>query len=114
MARALLGTARVRDLLAAPMRRTDSLVEIGQAGLRRATAGLSTAARGPELTDRQREVAALVARGYTNEAIARALAVSINTVKKHVTTMLDVLGAANRAELATLADRTAARDAALD
>ena len=36
------------------------------------------------LTDRQREIAELVARGLTNKAIARTVGISVGTVEAHV------------------------------
>ena len=56
-----------------------------------------------ELTDRQREVLALVVEGYSNQEIANALFVSLATVRFHVSTILAKLGASNRAEAAALA-----------
>lgn len=38
----------------------------------------------PELTDREREIAALVIEGLTNREIATALSISVNTVKRHL------------------------------
>ena len=56
-----------------------------------------------ELTERQREVLALVVQGYSNQEIANKLFVSLATVRFHVSTILAKLGAANRAEAAALA-----------
>jgi LuxR family maltose regulon positive regulatory protein len=58
--------------------------------------------RGParELTQRELEVARLVARGYTNRMIGQALFISDSTVKVHVRHILGKLGARSRAELA--------------
>jgi DNA-binding NarL/FixJ family response regulator len=52
------------------------------------------------LTDREREVAHLLARGMTNPAIARDLYLSPDTVKAHVARVLRKLGASNRTEAA--------------
>jgi DNA-binding NarL/FixJ family response regulator len=52
----------------------------------------------PELTDREREVLDLVARGLTNAAIARHLVVSDKTVRNHVSNVLAKLEVADRAE----------------
>ncbi len=52
------------------------------------------------MTMRQREVAYLVSRGCTNSEIARMLAISIDTVKRHVSRACASIGASNRAELA--------------
>ncbi len=55
------------------------------------------------LSPREREILRLVAQGYTNAEIARALVISENTVKTHLRRMMRKVGAANRAELAALA-----------
>ena len=52
------------------------------------------------LSRRQAEVADLVAQGLTNREIARKLFVGIDTVKKHVTKVLEETGCANRTRLA--------------
>lgn len=58
-----------------------------------------------ELTDRQREVLALVVQGRSNQQIARQLYLGLSTVRFHVSAILAKLGAANRAEAAALAVR---------
>ena len=50
------------------------------------------------LSDRELEVLRLLAAGKPNRQIAEELVVALNTVKKHVTHILDKLGAANRTE----------------
>jgi NarL family two-component system response regulator LiaR len=60
-------------------------------------------APGDALTDRQKEVLALVVDGLSNAEIASRLVISIATVRYHVSTILSKLGAANRAEAAALA-----------
>jgi DNA-binding CsgD family transcriptional regulator len=55
------------------------------------------------LASREREVAALVARGLTNRQIAEALVVSQRTAESHVATSLSKLGLASRAQLAARA-----------
>ncbi|TCO45078.1 DNA-binding NarL/FixJ family response regulator [Kribbella antiqua] len=52
----------------------------------------------PELTDREREVLDLVARGLTNAAIARQLVVTDKTVRNHVSNVFAKLHVAGRAE----------------
>jgi DNA-binding NarL/FixJ family response regulator len=72
----------------------------------------STAPRGrpvlPELTNRERDVLALVAAGYTNTAIGRQLFVSPKTIRNHVSNILTKLQASNRHDAARIA-----RDAGL-
>ena len=65
-----------------------------------------------ELTARELEVLALVARGLSNKEIARELTVSVPTVKSHVHNLLHKLGARRRADAARLL-HAAAGDAAL-
>ncbi|MDP9389385.1 MAG: response regulator transcription factor [Actinomycetota bacterium] len=62
----------------------------------------------PQLTEREREVLDLIARGRDNARIARALGLSEKTVRNHVSMVLTKLPAATRAEAVALA-----RDAGL-
>jgi two-component system, NarL family, nitrate/nitrite response regulator NarL len=55
------------------------------------------------LTRREREVITRVVAGCANKDIAREFAVSEETVKHHLTRIFDKVGAANRVELALLA-----------
>jgi DNA-binding CsgD family transcriptional regulator/tetratricopeptide (TPR) repeat protein len=57
------------------------------------------------LTDREREVLALVAEGNSNGQIATTLFISPKTASVHVSNILAKLGAASRTEAATLAHR---------
>lgn len=50
------------------------------------------------LTDRQREVLRLMAEGQSNKAIGRALSITPETVKSHVSQIFAELGAVNRAD----------------
>lgn len=56
-----------------------------------------------ELTEREREVMALVGIGLTNDEIARRLVVSPLTAKTHVSRTMVKLGARDRAQLVVLA-----------
>lgn len=58
---------------------------------------------GFDLTDREREVLLLLAKGLTNAQIAERLMLSMSTVKFHIRNILSKLGAANRAEAVNLA-----------
>jgi DNA-binding CsgD family transcriptional regulator/tetratricopeptide (TPR) repeat protein len=60
------------------------------------------ASKGP-LTARQREVAVLVARGYSNRQIAAALLVTEHTAENHVGHILTRLGFRSRAQVGTWA-----------
>ena len=57
----------------------------------------------PELTDREREVVALVAGGLSNEEIADELIMSPATARTHVSRAMGKLNARDRAQLVVLA-----------
>ncbi|WP_332643704.1 LuxR C-terminal-related transcriptional regulator [Aeromicrobium sp.] len=61
-----------------------------------------------KVTPRQREVAMLVARGLSNGAIARSLAISEKTVEKHVGDLFDRLQVHSRSALAARVRRAPA------
>jgi DNA-binding CsgD family transcriptional regulator len=73
--------------------------------------GQATAATPPEparrvanpLSEREQAVLRLVAEGLPNKQIARSLAITERTVKYHVTSILNKLGADNRAQAVALA-----------
>jgi NarL family two-component system response regulator LiaR len=58
---------------------------------------------GRELTNREREVLALLAGGLSNKEIARELTLSVGTVRLHVSNILGKLGAPNRTTAAAIA-----------
>ena len=57
----------------------------------------------PKLTRHQKEIIALIARGYTNRHIAEQLVITTGTVANHIAQMLDRLGVDNRVQLAAWA-----------
>jgi len=57
------------------------------------------------LTDREREVLALVAKGLSNQQIADTLVISERTARTHVSNILSKLGVASRTQAALLAIR---------
>jgi DNA-binding NarL/FixJ family response regulator len=60
---------------------------------------------GENLTERELEVLRLVAQGLTNKAAASRLGIRESTVKDHVNSLLDKLGAQSRTEAVTVALR---------
>ncbi len=71
--------------------------------LRRLGEGRPPGEPGPELTRREREVLALIARGYANKRIALELGIAEKTVKAHVGHLLAKLGVTDRTQAALLA-----------
>jgi two-component system response regulator DevR len=74
------------------------------------TRRLAQLARAPEplpdpLSEREREVLALIARGCTNREIAERLVISEKTAGHHVSHILDKLGMSRRSEAAVYAVR---------
>jgi NarL family two-component system response regulator LiaR len=63
-------------------------------------------ARGLDLTEREREVLALIIEGLNNTQIAARLTVSPSTIKSHVSSILSKLGVASRTEAVSLALRS--------
>jgi NarL family two-component system response regulator LiaR len=62
-------------------------------------------APGHDLTPREREVLALMVKGYNNNEIAAQLVVSPSTIKSHVSNILARLGVSSRTEAVALAVR---------
>jgi DNA-binding NarL/FixJ family response regulator len=58
-----------------------------------------------EISDRQRDVLALIAQGKPNKQIARDLGISEKTVKGHVTAIFRLLGVTDRTQAALWAQR---------
>lgn len=58
-----------------------------------------------KLTDRERQVLALLSRGMANKQIGRALGISERTVKAHLTSIFARIGVADRTEAALWAQR---------
>ena len=56
-----------------------------------------------EISEREKEVLALVAQGLTNRQIADKLTISDNTARNHVSRILEKLGLARRSEAAAFA-----------
>jgi DNA-binding NarL/FixJ family response regulator len=73
------------------------------AGFVASHAGAETLAGIAALSDREREVLALVGHGLSNQAIAERLFLSVPTVKEHVRAILLKLGVENRVRAAVVA-----------
>src|SRR6266571_22355 len=108
----------LKNLSRAELLRAIRLVASGQslldpAMVKQATTRLTTLATGSaqtqtqtpggELTGREREVLALIARGYTSKQIADALVVTEKTARNHVSHILEKLGLSRRSEAAAFA-----------
>lgn len=77
--------------------------------------GRGVDADGPHLTEREREVAELVAQGLSNREVATRLYLSVRTVESHVYQALAKLGGTSRREMADLlATQTAPEAARVD
>ena len=109
-----------RDTPTDLLRRAVQLVEAGEIWVGRRvmvrlieelalrTAALTPAIAGAEqLTPRERELVSLVAAGASNKDIATRLAISIKTVKTHLTSVFKKLGLSTRLELAVAVGRAA-------
>ena len=85
----------------------ESLLDAGMLGRgrRRLRSLTETTATGPghALTERETEVLALVAKGYTNRRIAEALSLSEKTARNHLSHILEKLGMSRRSEAAVYA-----------
>ena len=58
------------------------------------------------LTEREEQILAAVARGRTNNEIADEFYITLSTVKSHITSLMNKLGARNRVEVAMWAYET--------
>ena len=93
LARALIAAGRGQAILSAP-----ALAQLQR--------GLREGAGQPALTERERQVRALMEQGLPDKVIAERLVLSVKTVEKHAGAVLRKTGARSRAELAALAGRT--------
>jgi DNA-binding NarL/FixJ family response regulator len=108
-----------RDTSAELLRRAVQLVEAGEIWVGRRVmvrlieelalrAAATPVLGGEALTPREQEMARLVADGANNKEIARRCAISVKTVKTHLTSIFKKLGVSTRLELAVAIGRAAA------
>ncbi len=109
-----------RDTSTDLLRRAVQLVEAGEIWVGRRvmvrlieelalrTAAMPAVTGGEQLTPRERELVGFVAAGASNKDIARRLAISVKTVKTHLTSIFRKLGLSTRLELAVAVGRGAA------
>ncbi|MBV9578678.1 MAG: response regulator transcription factor, partial [Chloroflexi bacterium] len=81
----------------------DSLVLAGQllSSVGNAPVRSATNRQGDALSERERQVALLVTRGYNNREIAEELVISLKTAEAHIHHILNKLGLSNRVQIAT-------------
>jgi DNA-binding CsgD family transcriptional regulator len=66
---------------------------------------LNDAARWQSLSPREKEVARLIAEGYSDKEIARALQIGVRTVETHCSNIYDKLGTRSRVKVGIIASR---------
>ena len=64
----------------------------------RESGGFAVAGEESPLTPRETEILTLIGQGMSNKAVARHLGISVHTVKFHLESLFERLGATNRAE----------------
>lgn len=82
---------------------TRRLIETFVASRPHASYGVRSGTILRSLTDREREILALVARGLTNDEIGSELVISPATVKTHIARIMNKLNAHDRAQLVVMA-----------
>jgi DNA-binding CsgD family transcriptional regulator len=105
------GLARDRERASAMLDAAErGATELGMEPLRqRAAASRAALKAGPSpLTERELEVAALVAEGLTNKEVATRLRLSVRTAENHVLNVMNKLGMDNRAQVAAWYTRSRA------
>jgi DNA-binding CsgD family transcriptional regulator len=110
-ARALLrrGHARDRERASAMLDAAErGATELGMEPLRRRAAEARAALKAgrSRLTNRELEIAALVAQGLTNKEVAARLRISVRTSENHLLNVMNKLGLENRAQVAAWFART--------
>jgi DNA-binding NarL/FixJ family response regulator len=100
--RAMQAGARGYLLKSAPREELLAAIRAVAAGERHLPAALAQRLAGrvgaPDVSDREREVLQLIARGKANKEIAAALGISEETVKRHASNLFVKMGVADRAQ----------------
>jgi two-component system NarL family response regulator len=100
--RAMQAGARGYLLKSAPREELLSAIRAVAAGERHLPPALAQRLAGrvsaPDVTEREREVLQLIARGKANKEIAAALGISEETVKRHASNLFVKMGVADRAQ----------------
>ncbi|MCR4513352.1 response regulator transcription factor [Aeromicrobium sp. 50.2.37] len=100
---AAIRAVQAGDAVVAPSTTRRLLDHFVQPSGSRSVVSEATTRRLAEVTDREREVLGLIARGLTNPEIAATLVVSEATVKTHVGRLLAKTGSRDRVQLVLLA-----------
>jgi DNA-binding CsgD family transcriptional regulator len=87
----------------APALGVGDALHIGLDGVVRSAVPVRMECRDQRLTPRQRQIIEYVALGHTNASIARAMGLSVNTLRNHLADAFRRLAAANRADAVRLA-----------
>jgi DNA-binding NarL/FixJ family response regulator len=96
----LLKDAGPEELVEGIRAAADGDAPLAQQAVNAIVAARASEGAGPELSEREHDVLALVARGRSNKVIARELEISEKTVKAHLTSAFRRIGATNRVEAA--------------
>ena len=96
-------TVAAGDALLAPSVTRRLIAHFASAAARAQARAAATQSGLDELTEREREVLALVARGLSNAELAATLHITLPTAKTHVSRILTKLGARDRTQLVIMA-----------
>lgn len=102
----LLKDTESSDLRRAVKAAADGQVQVSSAAMARLMGQVKTPGAPCHLTDRETDVLVMMARGKANKEIARELRLGQQTVKTHVSNILNKLGAHSRTQAAVYAVQT--------
>jgi DNA-binding NarL/FixJ family response regulator len=105
--RELTSAAMLAEEIGAKTEERVAARELRRLGVRTWRRGTASSGEGMDLlSEREREIADMVAQGNSNQEVAEALFLSPKTVERHVTNILAKLGLRNRTEVAALMRET--------